>query len=105
MLEDSKLDTVAVPIIGANNPSILYRAADKVLRIVVRNVGGAPVLLAHESSALQVLGGGGTYLLPQGDSDVFVLMPKQSILAGAIGIAGQVSIAVSVAIPTVSTEG
>lgn len=98
-MEDSSFGTVSVPIIGDSNPAVLYRAAVRPLRVVVRNTGGTAVLLAYESAALSNLGTAGTYLLPAGKSDTFVIMPKQSMLAASVGAAGQVSIAVSTAIP------
>lgn len=103
-IDDSRLDTISVPTFGTTDPAVLYRAADKVLRVMVRNSGGVPIVLAHESAALSQLGTAGTYLLPVGQADIFVLQPKQAILAAAVGLAGQASIAVSVAMPISSQE-
>lgn len=100
---ESKTQTVNVPTVPTDAPAVLWRAAADVMRIIVRNIGGATLLIAYEATALADLGDAGTFQLPAGASEVFVLTPKQSLLAAAVGIAGQVSIAVSVALP-VSTE-
>lgn len=103
MPTDSKTQTVNVPLVPTDAPAVLYRAAAEVLRVIVRNVGGSTILIAYEAAALADLGDAGTFQLPEGASEVFVLMPKQSLCAAAVGIAGQASIAVSVALP-ISTE-
>ena len=83
------------------------RYPDKPMRIIVRNTGGALLFLAHDASTLVVDGSAGvqgTFQLPVGDSEVFVLAPKQGIYAIAFGNGGQVSMAVSEAVPTVWME-
>lgn len=101
----SKVNTVIVPVFGGN-PATLYQAADLPLRILVRNVGGTAVLIAHDAPSLQQVppGTAGTYQLPVGAADVFVLQPREAILAAAVGGGGQVSIAVSEALPQVWME-
>lgn len=102
--KESKVNTVIVPQTG-RDPATLFSAADRVLRIVVRNVGGSTLALSHDSSNLQqtpVLAG--CFHLQSGESEVFVLMPRQSMYAASVGAAGLVSIAVSEAIPTTWAE-
>lgn len=100
----SNVNTVSVPAQGGD-PATLYRAADKPLRIAVRNTGGALLLLAHEANALQVDSPlAGTFRLPLGAESVFVLMPRQALLASANGAGGFASFAVSEAIPQLAME-
>jgi hypothetical protein len=102
-VRNSKVSTVQVPASGSENPAQIY-VADKIpMRVVVRNTGGVPVYIAHEPDALTNTGTGGvqaTFQLPADRSEVFVLAPKQGIYAAAFGAGGQVSYAVSEAIPT-----
>jgi hypothetical protein len=105
---DSLVNTVSVPAQGAgtnNNPATLYRAADRPLRVVVRNTGAATLLIAHDTTALQVEAPlAGTFRLPVGASETYVLMPRQSLVAASIGAGGVASIAVSEALPQVWME-
>ncbi len=96
---DSLVNTVFVPQVGTN-PALLYIAAERPLRIVVRNVGGAIIFLAHDATTLgQTPVLAGTFQLPPGHESVFVLMPRQGISAAAAGAGGLASVAVSEAIP------
>lgn len=71
------------------------------MRVMVRNTGGGIIAIAFEVNSLTDLNAlGGTYLLPGGGVDVFVLAPGQSLYAGALGGVGQASIAISEAFPT-----
>jgi hypothetical protein len=95
---NSTVNTLNVPVIG-QDPSTLFKAAGKPVRVVVRNVGGSLLHIAYESTTLnnsQVIAN--AFRLPPGASEVFVLMPKQGLYAGAAGAGGQVSIAVSEAL-------
>lgn len=96
---NSQLNTVFVPQLGTN-PALLYSAAERPLRIVIRNVGGPVVFLSHDATSLNqapVLAG--TFQLPSGSETVIVLMPRQGISAGAAGAGGLISMAISEAIP------
>ena len=98
-IAESKMNTVLVPAVGTA-PATLYVAASAPLRIVVRNISGAVILLSHNSTTLNqppVLAD--TFQLGPGTESVFILVPKQGIYAGAAGAGGIVSIAVSEAIP------
>lgn len=92
---------MAVPQLGLADPARLFQAGQhQPMRVVVRNTGGNLVFLAHDVSDLsQVNSSAGSYALPAGEADVFVLAPGQSIIAAASGGGGQVSIAASDAIP------
>lgn len=102
---ESKLNTIVVPPTG-RPPALLYQAAAVPLRVVVRNVGGTNVLLAHETMPLESPANNttGTFQLPPNTSETFVLMARQSLLAGAVGAGGIVSIAVSEALPLAWAE-
>lgn len=98
------MNTVSVPVQGTD-PAILYRAAERPLRVVVRNAGGATIVLAYDSTPLRVQSPmADSFRLPAGQSETFVLMPKQALAAVAIGAGGIVSIAVSEALPQVWSE-
>jgi|SRR5882672_3655930 len=91
---------MSVPLIGSKKNSRLFQAGDKPMRVMVRNVGGNLVYIAHDANDVsQVNSTGGVYQLPPGASDVFVLAPRQSLFAAANGGAGSVSIAASEAVP------
>lgn len=101
---NSSTNTLIVPQTGTD-PATLYQAADKVLRVIVRNVGGPVLFIAYDSNTLaQPPGLAGMFQLPPGASEVFVLMPRQGLYAGAAGAGGMVSIAVSEAIPLTTLE-
>jgi hypothetical protein len=95
---DSFINTLLVPAQG-NDPATLFKANDVPMRIVVRNSGGALMIIAHETTVLQNDNPlAGCFRLPAGASEVFVLMPKQGIYAACIGAGGFASIAVSEAL-------
>lgn len=100
--QPSRLATINVPIVGSNAPALLTRAPKgKVMRILVRNVGGVLVFLTHESNDLATFSNAASaaYRLPPGQADVFVLMPEQSIFCAGQGAQALVCIAMSEAIP------
>jgi hypothetical protein len=106
-VRNSIVNTVSVPIAGSTNPATLYLAADKPMRMLVRNTGPNLVFLSFESSTLvnnEVAGVAGTYQLPPLMSDTFVLAPKQGMYAVGFGGGSQVSMAVSEAIPMTWAE-
>lgn len=105
--QNSTVATVGVPQIGAVNPATLTRAPrGKVVRLMVRNVGGVTVFIAHDVNDIATVANAAatSYRLPPGQADVFVLMPEQGIYAVAQGVNGLVSIAISEAIPGTSLE-
>lgn len=99
-MKASFVQTLAVPNIGTEDPSRLTQAGPVPMRVVVRNTGGVVLFIAHDVADLGNISNiGATYQLPPGQADIFVLAPKQSIIAAAQGAGGQASIAVSEAIP------
>lgn len=98
-MTESKMNTVEVPAVGVTDPATIYVAALTPLRVLVRNVGGSVVLLSHDASTLQQPGVAGTFQLPPGASEVFVLAPRQSLVAAGSGGGSLVSMAVSDALP------
>jgi hypothetical protein len=100
-MHDSKLNTMAVPVVGSDSPATVTQATDVPFRVMVRNVGGNIVFLAHSSGALQAAPvSADTYQLPPGQVDVFVLNEKQGLYAASQGGGGVLSCAISVALPT-----
>ncbi len=100
---DSRMNTVIVPPQG-EDPAVLYAAAARVLRVVVRNAGANTIFLSHDASNLQTVQLAGTFQLPPGGETTIVLMPRQSLVASGAGPTGLASIAVSEAIPIAWAE-
>ena len=104
-MQNSQLNSLSVPAIGSPNPATLFVAALVPIRIVITNIGTNLVYLAHDPSTLQNFGVGitNTYLLPAapgpGSQVTLVLAPSQGVYAAGVGVGGQVSIAVSEALP------
>lgn len=105
-MQDSKLNTLSVPIIGQNaNPSTLVYASGAPMRVVVRNTGPTLIFISHDSNTLRATTvAAGAFRLAPGEEDVYVLAAKQGLFAGSNGAGGEVSIAMSEAIPTTSME-
>jgi len=98
-LSPSTVNTITVPTVGSQNVATLMKAAGVPLRVVVRNVAGTPILIAHDTNVLQNSPAvAGTFLLTAGQTEVFVLAPQQGLFAASSGAGGTVSIAVSDAI-------
>lgn len=95
---ESQVNTIFVPPPGGS-PATLYIAAEVPLRLVVRNAGGVNLLLAHDTNSLSQGSLAGTFQLGVGQSEVFVLMPRQGMYAIAAGAGTIVSLAVSEALP------
>ncbi len=106
-MQDAKLNTINVPFASAGEgaptytPSLIVQAGKVPLRVMLRNISEAvDFRLAFDAATLQDLpGSAGTYVLPAGFSDVFVLAPRQSMYAIGNGTGGQLSIAYSEALP------
>lgn len=106
-MQDSKFNTLAVQFASADaasppfEPALLVKASKKPLRVMLRNISEAvDFILAFDASSLKDLPGvGGTYTLPAGDSDVFVLAPQQALYAIANGTNGKICVAYSEALP------
>lgn len=104
-MNNSRVDTIQVPSLGATNPATILIATMVPMRLMIRNVGTNVVFLAHSSSELSQIGStAGTYQLSVGAADVFVLAPKQGMWATAAGLGGTVSVAISEAMPTFWNE-
>lgn len=96
----SQLNSLVVPTAGSQAPATLFKAADVPLRVLVRNLGPNTALLAHDVGTLSNAPVyANTFRLPVNMSEVFVLAPKQGLYAVAVGTAGQLSVAVSEALP------
>lgn len=100
-MRNSITQTVTVnQIAEGSNPSRLIQASDVPMRVVVRNTGGTTLLIAHESNQVANTNSlGDVFQIPNGQEDVFVLAPKQSLFAASVGGGGQASIAASEAMP------
>lgn len=102
-MQPSRVTTLDVPVIGNTNPATITLAPKSIpLRVLIRNVGGAMIFIAHESTAFQdvVSSATNSYRIPPGQEDIFVLAPQQGLFASAQGAGGQISVAISEAIPT-----
>ena len=100
-MQPSQLNSLNVPIVGSNNPATIAKAALIPLRVVIRNVGPVLVLLAHDPGTLQntPVFANAFQLVPNAELTV-VLTPQQGVLAVGLGLGGQLSVAISQAIPT-----
>lgn len=115
-MRESEFNTIKVPRIDGNQftsdnpgadtstPAPIWRAGPRPMRVLVRNLSvGAYVLLAYDPATLQRFPStGGTFMLPAGLSEVFVLAPNQGLYAST-PVAGvvEVSVAISDALPIV----
>jgi hypothetical protein len=97
------MTTITVRGVGTTTPGIVATATNAPLRVLVRNVGPALCFLSYETESLANPGGPstGTYRLPAGKSDIFVLAPAQSLYTVAAGPGGLLTIAESEAFPVV----
>ena len=100
-MHPSILKTLAVPAVGsADQPATLHQAADRVVRVVIHNIGGCLVFLAHAVNDLNSSVSPSEVFQLGVDAELtLVLMPTQTILAASQGGGGRVSVAVSEALP------
>jgi hypothetical protein len=100
-MQESTVTTYTVPAIAPNvNPATLARASKVPLRVVIRNIGGSSLILAH--SVNDIASGtisAATFLVAIAFEETFVLAPQQGLFAVSSGIGGRVSVMVSDALP------
>lgn len=95
-MRDSILNSVSVPAIGSA-PALVVQAGEFPMRVMVRNVSGALIFLAHGVQDLNSIGSNaGVYQLPAGARDYFYLAPRQTLVAAAVGGGGELSYAASI---------
>lgn len=100
-MQPSQLNSFVVNPVGSKNPATVAKAASVSLRVAMVNVGPILILLAHDDGTLiNVPAFANTYQLPPGAELVVVLAPGQGIYAAGTGEGGQLSAAISEAIPT-----
>lgn len=102
-MRDSTLNTLSItglPLTATARPSLLAVASDVAARVVVRNVGPVLVFLAFDVNALSNAEGpsSGVFQLQPNASEVFVLAPKQRLVAVGVAGGGKLSIAQSEAL-------
>jgi hypothetical protein len=102
-MQPSQLNTISVPAAPATGnltPPSLYTAASVPIRVVINNIGGSLIFLAHDQSTLENLPVVANAYQLKADKDVtLVLAPGQSVYAASVGAGGTVSIAASEALP------
>ncbi len=115
-MQQSKCNTLAllsVPVGGrasanqAQGATPIYKAGDVPLRVVIRNISsnGLNVLISYDNQSLQQnplpVMPAGTFTLPPGVSEIFPLMPGESLYGASPNLAqdGLISYIVSVAFP------
>ena len=98
---DSQMNLIAVQAIGAPTPSILARAIEVPMRVLVRNTGVAALFVATTTENLVAVGGPttATFRMVADSEEVFVIAPRQSLYGIALGAGNTVSVAVSEALP------
>lgn len=97
-VEQTRLKTIPLPVQGPNaQPITIATAPGTPMRVLIRNVGGTDVLLGINAGDVTSNGGPtpDTYILPTGQSDVFVLAPRQTILGIGVNPGALVSVALS----------
>jgi hypothetical protein len=100
-MQSSQLNSLTISPVGSRNPATVAKAATVPLRVVVTNVGPVIILLAHEDGTLiNAPAFASTYQLLPGKELTVVLVPRQGLFAAGIGAGGQLSAAISEAIPT-----
>jgi hypothetical protein len=90
------------PAVANGTPTSLAQASLVALRVLVRNLSGTTLFVGENPG--DCIGADGlptvnTFRIPVGQEEVFVIAPKQSLLAVAIGAGAIASIAVSEALP------
>lgn len=102
-MQDSRFETFTIGPFGTNAvPNTVAHAADVPMRVVVKNVGPVPIFLGTASADVAGDTNGpttNTYQLPVGDTDTFVIAPRQRLYASASAVGGIVCVALSEAIP------
>lgn len=106
MIEGSILKTMTVTSISATDgvaaPTLVCQCGKTPQRVLVRNNSlGGTVLLAFDSAPLQNAPAASSdlYELPAGQSDIFVLFPKQKLFAASPAANPRISVAISDALP------
>lgn len=101
-MNPSRAYSITIPGTPTNNPAqIAIAQADRPMRAVVLNVGGAPVRIAFNSSALGGITSDGVdhFLLLAGKDITFSLAPKDTLYAVGVGATGSISVHTSDALP------
>ena len=93
-MQPSTFKTVAPPAQGAATPATVATAPHHCPAIVrIRNVGATLIILARNSGELSATGaaGGGTFELPIGTVETFLIEPDGAIFATGAGAGGRIS--------------
>lgn len=99
-MQPSLINTITVPGVPTETSSTLATATyDRPRRALVRNSGTVPLRLFFDSANGNDVASSGIYILPAGQSDTFILAPKQSLYAVAVGATGLASVHSSDALP------
>lgn len=99
-MQPSQVNTLSLPTQGSQNPGTLAKAAKIPLRVVVRNTGPNLVLLAHDPGTLSNAPAfANAFKLPVLVEDTFVLAPSEGLFGVSIGVGGEVTVAISEALP------
>lgn len=103
-MQDTTFETLLIQAISTApnaTPTVVAKAADVPMRVMLRNIGAVTIFLAVQPyDALANTGPStATYRLPPNACDVFVIAAKQSIYASGTGIGGLLAVARSEALP------
>lgn len=95
--------TIDVDVAPTESPAILGEAGPLYMRVMVRNLGPAVLVLSTDAAAVQeVLATSESYTLPVNGVDVFPLSPGQRLYAVGLGAGGRCSVFRSPATPVAS---
>lgn len=92
----------------ANNIGPVVTAPDGVtVRVLLRNIGPVDIVVGATPAAVagQAIGANSNYRLPTGQSDAFVLRPRQALYAVGVGAVARVSYSASAALPIDTITG
>lgn len=101
---ESKLGRMTLQAAGTQGIGALYEVGDHhVIRLYIRNIGGATAILALDSSSVDGLNGltanSKQFPLPANMDAVIILMPRQKLFAVGAGAGVVVTWAASEALP------
>lgn len=103
-MEQALFRTITLPnAIAGQQATVIAQGTAVPVRVAVRNVSAALIYIAASSQDIVGPGGAGSqaFRIAPGQGEVFVIAPRQQLFAGAAGVNGLVSVAISEALPLV----
>lgn len=92
---NTTFQTHIVNPVGSREPTLITKAGDNAINVLVRNISPVALFLAANETDLVPTPTVATYRLGPDSSEVFYLAPKQSLFALGVGTGGQASASAS----------